>query len=284
MRERFHWAARLAWASVTLAAGLVIAACLALLGFFAFFATEAERYTSGLTPRQFERELDAELLDDYGGVFGVAHNSGDSVAATRQALANGADVIEIDVVSFGGRLYAGHDTPLPFIGDRFFRGPELGEAWEAAHAADAVKLDLKERSPGYLAQVIEFLRARNEVPVIVATRDRASLDLFAASYPAAIRLLSIGDRHALGRFMADPAEQELIDGITIRHTLLDETSAAWLQAESFLVLAWTVNDVGRMNELVRVGVDAITTDNLAIMRLLGDQERGEALLEHRSVP
>jgi hypothetical protein len=33
-----------------------------------------------------------------------------------------------------------------------------------------------------------------------------------------------------------------------------------------------------MNELVKLGVDGITTDNLAIIELLGGQERDETLL------
>jgi len=35
-----------------------------------------------------------------------------------------------------------------------------------------------------------------------------------------------------------------------------------------LILAWTVNDSQRLNELVRLGVDGITTANLAILQAL----------------
>jgi glycerophosphoryl diester phosphodiesterase len=36
-----------------------------------------------------------------------------------------------------------------------------------------------------------------------------------------------------------------------------------------LILAWTVNDSQRLNQLVRLHVDGITTANLAILRTLG---------------
>ncbi len=44
---------------------------------------------------------------------------------------------------------------------------------------------------------------------------------------------------------------------------------AWLRQHKLLVLAWTVNDGQRFNELVRLGVNGITTANLAILRALG---------------
>jgi hypothetical protein len=107
-----------------------ILASLALLVAFVAFPGEAERFTAGKQPALFAGERDDDLLDDYATVFGVAHNSGDSTQATRQALDHGADVIEVDVVSVERRLYAGHDRPLPGISPRFFRGPPLEEIWK----------------------------------------------------------------------------------------------------------------------------------------------------------
>ena len=77
---------------------------------------------------------------------------------------------------------------------------------------------------------------------------------------------------------ADPTLVALVDGVTIRQDLLDEPTVDWLNERGLTALAWTVNDLTRVNELVRLGVDAITTDNLAIMELLGGQRRGEAPL------
>ena len=57
-----------------------------------------------------------EGLDDYADVFAVAHNSGDDVRATLDAVAAGADVIEVDVIALDGQLYAAHAAPPIWIG------------------------------------------------------------------------------------------------------------------------------------------------------------------------
>jgi glycerophosphoryl diester phosphodiesterase len=43
----------------------------------------------------------------------------------------------------------------------------------------------------------------------------------------------------------------------------------WVHQHKLLILAWTVNDSQRLNQLVRLHVDGITTANLAILRALG---------------
>ncbi len=115
-------------AAITLVALLVIAIAVLLLVVFIFFASWGEEFTSGRIPTQFHARLEREgLLDDYQRVFGVAHNSGGTVAATTEALTHGVDVIEIDVVSLNGTLYSAHVPPLPLVGSRFFRGPSLAD-------------------------------------------------------------------------------------------------------------------------------------------------------------
>ena len=268
--------------ALRIAAVVAIAfAIVALLTFIAF-AREAERYTAGLAPEQFHRTLDRDLLADYAGVFGVAHNSGDSIEAAAEAIRHGADVIEIDVVSIGDELYAGHDSPLPLLGKRFFRGPKLIEVWDEARAADAVKLDLKESSKRYLALVFAFLRRHRAHDVVVASRDLASLRGLRERAPWAVRLLSVPNEQGLDALEHDDDLQQLIDGVTVRDSLVTADRAAWLQRRDLIVLAWTVNESERLNELVRAGVDAVTTDNLAIMELLGGQQRDEATLTRRS--
>jgi hypothetical protein len=134
---------------------IVIATSLTALGIFIFYPTTAEEFTSGLRPSIFYASLPSGLIapdleKDYERVFGVAHNSGDSIQATLASLASGADAIEIDVVSLDGELYSSHAPPLPFIGPAVFRGPSLDAVWTAAAQTDLVKFDLKESSPEFL--------------------------------------------------------------------------------------------------------------------------------------
>jgi len=265
-----------------------LAALLLVLGaalvFLVWFGDTAERYTSGKRPEQFYAELDGDLLDDFGGVFGIAHNSGDDLGATRQALRHGADVIEIDVVTYDDRLFAAHDSPLRFLGKRFFRGPSLEEVWKEAATAEVVKLDLKESGAGYLDLVVAFVNEHRDgdIEIVAASARTDVLERLRDDAPHVIRLLSVSSASGVERLRTDRRLRGLIDGVTIREDRLHGRAAEWLEREGLLVVAWVVNEAPRLNELVRAGVDGITTDNLAIMTLLGAQERHERRLSDRS--
>lgn len=258
---------------------IVIVASLSVLGVFILFEDRAERYTAGERPPLFYAALGDGRLEAYPRVFGVAHNSGDSIHATLRALEHGADVIEIDVIEYNGVLYAAHNPPLPRIGGQVFRGPRLADAWAVAGQAEVIKLDLKQSSPEFVSRVAAFLNHRADQQVIVTSRDPAALRLLADEAPHAYRMLSIASAERLAALREDDELLTIIDGVTIDHRLLDDDSAGWLRERDLTVLAWTVNDIERVNELVALGVDAITTDNLAILELLGGHQQGEALLE-----
>jgi hypothetical protein len=272
-------------AVVVILAGAVIVGCLIVLGVLVADPGRGEEWTTGLRPVNFYRELDAELLDDYAGTFAVAHNSGDSVEATLEALGRGADVIEVDVVAVEGRLYAAHGVPVNWVGNRLFRGPPLERVWIASAAADAIKLDLKDSSPEFQELLLRFLAARSgQRRVIVVSSDVAMLQQLATERPEVIRLLSVGSTGGFRSLEENPDLLPVVDGVSVRHTLIDEERAGWLEERGLLTLAWTVNDLTRVNELVMLGVDAITTDNLAIMTLLGGQERTENPLDQLRRP
>lgn len=267
--------------------GAIVAAAVATLALsgwvlwiLVFEPERAERLTAGVSPRRFFREvgldgLDGDLLDAYAGVFAIAHNAGDSIATTRTALERGVDVIEIDVVSLDGRLYAAHDSPHRWYSSFVFRGPSLAQVWRETAGAAAVKLDLKESDPRYVDRVMGFVWANGEGRrVIVASRDPGVLEAFAGRLPSVYRLLSIGSERELEAPRDDPATMASIDGVTIRATLLDAEAVAWFGERRLLVMAWTVDRLGRANDLVGWGVDGITTNNLAIARLLGSDEPG----------
>ncbi len=266
-------------ATVVVSASLIIAACSLALGVLATDPELGEEWTGGLRPIQFYKELEAERLDAYTGLFAVAHNSGDDVGSTLEALSYGADVIEVDVIAVDGRLYAAHGPPVRWIGQTLFRGPPLERIWLAAAGADAVKLDLKESSPAFVDLVIRFLETRRgQRQVIVVSPSPDVLRLFAERHPEALRFLSVGSTEQFRRLEEDTEVIAVIDGVSVSERLLTKDRAAWLEERSILTSAWTVNDLDRVNELVERGVDAITTDNLAIMKLLGGQQRGERWL------
>ncbi len=235
------------------------------------------RNTVGIAPELFYRDLRGDLLEDYEDVFAVAHNAGDRLGATQAAIAYGADIIEIDVISVGGVLYAAHDEPGPILGTILtFNGPTLDLIWGEAMQTGIVKFDLKESTPAFIQLVISFVKQRTDnaaVQVIISTRSQAALAALRPALPAAILLYSVGSFDALRAMRDNEQLLSLIDGVTIQAGLVNPDNVAWMKSLRLLIFAWTVNQLDVANELVQMGVNAITTDNFAIMELLGTSGR-----------
>ena len=244
--------------------------CLVVLGLVAGFDAQAERFTAGRVPSEFAQRLDTDLAGDYRRVTVVAHNAGDDLGQATEAVANGVDAIEIDVRAAGDELYASHDAPVPFLEDLVFRGPSLTDAWNVAQLRDTVLLHLKQRSPRYLSDVRDFLASRPRPRVIVQTPDLATLRVLRRTIPSAERLLLIFSGQALAQLRRDREALRMIDGVSVRDSLLSATAQAWLQRRGLLTFAWTVNDERRMNELVARGADGLITERVDIMQLLGE--------------
>jgi len=268
---RWHNRGQLAIHTLAIA---VIIASLGVITTFAIWGDAADEFINGKRPSPFYGVLvDADILDDYQFVFGIAHNSGDTLATTRSALSHGADVIEIDVDLLNGQLISTHDTPWSQFGGSFFRGPTLEQAWNASRDADVVQLDLKQATPVFIDQLFAFLERHqdDERIVIVSTRDVPTLYRLELRAPWVFRFLSIGNQTQLELLVNNTRLADMIDGVTLRQNLVNEQSMARLGELQVIVIAWTVNDLLRMNELVRLGVDGIATDNLALLELLGGE-------------
>lgn len=76
----------------------MILANMAAFGILFTFENEAAGFVSGGDPGDFYQQLKIDLPDDYREVFGIAHNAGNKISTTVEALAYGADIIQIDVV------------------------------------------------------------------------------------------------------------------------------------------------------------------------------------------
>lgn len=229
----------------------------------------ARHFSQGLPPQQFRDELDPALLKDYHGVLGVAHNAANRLDTLQVALEHGADVVEADLISVRGELVAGRDHPMSWLTNQIFRGPTLAQVWDAAEPADVLKLDLKRRDDAFLDDLVTFLAPRQgSRAVMVATRDRDAIVRLHRDLPEITLLLSIGFPEGVQQLRSDAELQAAIGGVTIFQGLVDATLAGWLHERDLLVLAWPVNDVQRLNNLVRLSVDGVTTANLAILEVL----------------
>jgi hypothetical protein len=181
-------------------------------------------------------------------------------------LAHGADVIEIDVRAIGGKLYAAHTPPPGWMPSQAYSGLTLGEAWTQAAGARYVQLDLKDSSSEATRLVASFLeRHKGERRVFVSTRNYRALEAVHERSHDVGLLLSIGNGYELQSLLEVPERAEILTGVSVRATLLDAETMAWFKDRGLLVVAWTVNDVEQLNDLVALGIDAVSTDNLAIL-------------------
>ena len=225
------------------------------------------RNTVGFAPEQFYEALDlGENASASNGLLTIAHNAGDREATAQTALNYGADVIEVDVISVGDRLYAAHDIPNDRIGSITFRGPTLESIWSTAADQARIELDLKEYSSRFLNLLVSFLSDRGGGEgVIISSKSPGAIATLHHTLPDATLMYSVGDQGALASLQSSDALVDEIDGVSIRASLLDDDTIAWLKDHDLLVYAWTVNDFTLAEQLVDLGVDGITTENLALL-------------------
>ena len=70
------------------------------------------------------------------------------------------------------------------------------------------------------------------------------------------------------RVQSDPALVDAIGAVSVFQGLITADLVTWAHQHNLLVLAWTVNDANRLDELLRLSIDGITTANLAILHAL----------------
>lgn len=239
------------------------------------------RYVRGEVPAQFYELLPPEVLDNYRETFSIAHNSGDSLNTVRAAQASGADLIEVDVVRVRGKLRAAHQSPRRLVGFGLFQGPHLQRVWDELNPTVALKLDLKDTQSATLRQLAAFLAEHQGRELLISSGNVSVMKLLGESVPQALKLLTVDSQRDLERLLDDREALAALEGVTVEHTLLTAASVTALRGHRLLIFAYTVNDLERTNELVGLGVDGITTDNLALMELLSGQARAPDALRQR---
>lgn len=210
-----------------------------------------------------------------GEVLGKAHSADGSPEDVERALDCGADVVEIDVVAFEGRLLVAHGLGRAKEGDP----PHLSDVWTAATSAQAIELNMKSTSPQALEEMFLFLE--DQMPsggprITVSTPDVEALRAFKEHVPEAERFLSVETESELHALRRDERLQEMLKGVSIQETLLDAETLGWLHEADLSVWVWTVNDPLRAHALAQLGVQGITTDNLALLSLLRSEENSDA--------
>lgn len=204
----------------------------------------------------------------------------------RRAAALGVDGVELDVrVTSDGVAVVFHDaslrrltsapgrlaaTPWAELRQRRVRGtapiPRLAEVLRFARGRHVVQIEVKPGVP--VAPVVGAIRSAGAGNhVILASFSTTILRAAARLAPGVPRMLIVGGRppgpDALARRLASLGAR----GISIDHRLVRGRS--WVrhfQARGASVWCWTVNDAARARALARLGVDALLTDNPALLR------------------
>jgi glycerophosphoryl diester phosphodiesterase len=110
-----------------------------------------------------------------------------------------------------------------------------------------------------------WLRAPGSRRVMISSRDSSVLLYLHSRLPSVTIPFSAAGPNAVRQLRSDSALQRSFGGVSVFQGLVDANLITWVHAHKLIILAWTVND-GRFNQLVRLGVDGVTTDNLAILR------------------
>lgn len=212
-------------------------------------------------------------------LFVVAHNAGDAPESRSSEWVQASDIIEIDVLLREGELVAGH--PVSFTSailaiDRTIPVPvPLERAWKAARFAGGIQLDLKSTNDLAIRLLVEFLTDhQDEARVMVTARDPRALRALRIHLPMVCRYLSLPGLSSVNTLFEDSELIGTLDGVAVRQELLDESLMARLHGAGLHVLAWTVNDSARVEELVTWGVDGVATDIPGIAITYGNRGSG----------
>jgi hypothetical protein len=201
----------------------------------------------------------------------VSHNAGDHRDTAVRALSHNAAGIEIDVRYVDGVLYATHSAPASFMPKRAWQVPRLRGAWEYSAGAEVLKLDLKSTGEHALASLVRFIQARpSDQQILFVSGDQGALAYLDAQLPETVQILSLATGRDIDELLEHDDRVSGVDGVSVPHWALTPERIAELKVRGYFIDAWTVNDVDRLVELTTMGVDAITTDNLAFFAMAVD--------------
>ena len=206
----------------------------------------------------------------------IAHGGGNTSALAREALAAGADYLEVDLWVHKGRFEARHERRFPLRFPVFYEkwylrfAPRhafgLPELLAAAYPQAGIFLDLKNGGWTATRLVAEALAAAPHGPVAASSQFWGLLRPLAEASPRVHLYYSIDVQAKLDLFLSVARRDERPRGVSCRHTLLTPQVVAELHERGLEVVAWTVDDEARAAELAAMGVEAITTHRVAELR------------------
>lgn len=228
----------------------------------------------------------------------IAHRGGaklapeNTLAAIRQAIALGVDMIEIDVIlSKDGEIIVIHDDKIDrttngegvvkemtleeirqydagsWFDDRFAgeKVPTLEETFEAIDGRTVLLIEIKdgdEEYPGLEKKVVDAIHKYEANDwVIVQSFNENSVLRTKAMDPTLITYYLMG-RNFLEFYEEMPAEPISLpyNGIAVHHSGIDAEKTKKIHEAGYKLLVWTVNEDEDIQNMISAGVDGIITD------------------------
>lgn len=208
-------------------------------------------------------------------MLAVAHRAGNDLGALRAATELGAHVLEADVHHYRGRLELRHSKalrPLPFLWDSgeplvstAVTQLLLAEVLAALDGQSTLMLDLK--GPGRVgARVADAVHERvPELPVLVCSRWWPGVDAFAGRTWAR-PVLTARNGAELVRLRRRVRSSRAPYGVSVHPSLLTGPLVAELRDRVELVMTWSVNDLPALDDVLRLGVNAVISDEAEVLR------------------
>ena len=204
----------------------------------------------------------------------IAHRAGNSLAALREAVEMGVDVVECDVRTGRDRLEVRHlksAGPLPFLWDRWELAPAsaprlgLDEVLAARSHGTAIMLDLKGDARGDMAAAVaQQLLDLPGGEVLACGRQWGVVDRLAARGRSVRPVLSARNRVELARLRrrlgAPPPGAAPAHGVSVHRSLVEPRLVAELHRAVEVVMTWPVNDVGTLDAVLAAGVSGVISD------------------------
>lgn len=200
----------------------------------------------------------------------IAHAAGNAPATVRLALAGEVDFIEVDLWVHRGRFEARHERRLPFslpvLFDSWYlkfaprRRFDLSELLTEVSGRCGIFLDVKNGGEEAAALVRRALDAvRVPVRLVASSQSWATLRALRRVCPEVAVFFSVDVAAKLELLRSVIGHDRSADGVSCRHTLLSAPVVGELHARGLQVVAWTVDEPARAQELARWGVDGIAT-------------------------
>lgn len=217
----------------------------------------------------------SSLVRGAAGPAIIAHGAGNSPQRARQAVADAADFLEVDLWVHRGRFEARHErrlAPLPLLFEKWYlrsvpRRPfGLTELLGESTADAGVFLDLKNGGAEAARLVRAAMDSTPGATMIASSQFWHILRAVRDRCPAMELFYSIDVEAKLDLFTSVGGRDVRPRGVSCQHNLLTARTIHLFHERGLQVVGYTIDDLDRARELIGWGIDGVTTHRVRELR------------------